>query len=1484
MASCELTPEGFELTPEGFPKIEEPFLFVAGSSDVKAYRERARRCIEEALRNVGLEGECRALTWELEIGDAGFSQQRSMQKHLPRPSSPHCRGVIAVVGERIGLPLEDSFDPALLGDRDRWEQAVSGYRLRPSWPAALDEQSRLVDEGFYPLTGTVFEVLDTIAANNRLLLGIAARQEIPRDGGDIVLNDRRHYVAELARMDADRKAEWDQCYDIQTRAVHNFIRALSRECGLHQRVLRCVEDIEPPVRALVADSLRDGPTSDSAPRNPYRFLHYFDIDDAENFWGRENFVRQAVAALKDKFQGSAPPVLRIEGPSGCGKSSVLRAGILHALEHDELSAYTCVALRPEELSDPRGGAGAGMTMLLDRLDECGAVALQLADLRAVRRAGVEGPRRAAALVAERLAGADRRLVLGLDQFEEIVDVVGDGGRGREQWLGLLEFVNAAVETRWVSIVYTLETSRSAAHDRLDLGPAFADSDRRELDVSFEMIEEIIDRPFRRAGYRLSRDAIKTLTDNFRSLRLPDESASRNAVLPLLALKLSHLFDTIAERYPPAHELMELGFLRAGDSRDEGIPAEELDLSFEHLIDEQAKRAWYRGLGAETIDPEALEHFLMPFVGISGGRIQLAVASRARPYEDEAKLANAFRAQRLLVDAGQEGLRLVHEAVLWHWPQAREWYEARRTYLTLEERIRRRAELWHVEGREPAAVVTPPEDAAQVLLAYQRSWLDPEAPLTREEATLKAYCLEAFAGSDTPNARVPAYGDRDTNHVTLAAFFGVVALLERFAGIDSSALDRANPHNTQGVKPLYAAAWYQPDAVEYLLGRDIDPVAKNGPGWPAIAVAIRSGQGRNFHRLLKAAQATAEPPLPEVLACPGGMTLAHVCAMFNRRDFLSTLVEGYGFDLNVPNDADNQPIHIAAEYGAEDTLRYLCGQGAEITARGQHEFTCLHLAAAGGRHTILRILLEMPEGKALRGATDADGENALHLAAMSRQGACLQILCPLFDPNEVGGKGFAAIHRLFARNEGQPLEAADILAALEPLLADDRTDPGLPDAVGRTALSLAQPWPAVQRRLLDDRRLDLEAPVRKDGEPAYAIAARLSHWSAFQRYIDACGEPPLDPDLDGRGNSLLHLLAHRGSPLGLFDRVEASLSPDQLNAPNREGRRPINLALRHRNWPMVERLIRHPSVQPPTGNHLSFLKECLDRPSLSDTDIEGFIAKADSRGRTALHVACAHRHAKWIDRLHRIVGKHGALWERRDAMDRQPLELLPPADREGLPAATTGAPWPTPVSWDTDLVWTPLDADERHALASAVNPVDEKLTLAETTALEAARLPFYQDGVRLIRATDPTWPVEALWLYFLAAADGFHRLDGKSGAIHKVNAGSIRLEPDNVLAYLRFFCFFVRGERGPFFVAESEALPEVAELASGKVRDAVALFGHPSWYNGQGEDGFHASAAILYGNDLFAADLCIHPEGMIEMLDDLSLASELGARVNRPIAL
>jgi WD40 repeat protein/DNA-binding SARP family transcriptional activator len=78
---------------------------------------------------------------------------------------------------------------------------------------------------------------------------------------------------------------------------------------------------------------------------PFKGLAFFDVEDADVFFGRERLVAEMVARL------TGAPLLGIVGPSGSGKSSALRAGLLAALAEGVLPGsedWALAVLRPGE--------------------------------------------------------------------------------------------------------------------------------------------------------------------------------------------------------------------------------------------------------------------------------------------------------------------------------------------------------------------------------------------------------------------------------------------------------------------------------------------------------------------------------------------------------------------------------------------------------------------------------------------------------------------------------------------------------------------------------------------------------------------------------------------------------------------------------------------------------------------------------------------------------------------------------------------------------------------------------------------------------------------------------------------------------------------------------------------------------------------------------------------------------------------------------
>ena len=106
-------------------------------------------------------------------------------------------------------------------------------------------------------------------------------------------------------------------------------------------------------------------------------------------------------------------------------------------------------------------------------------------------------------------------------------------------------------------------------------------------------------------------------------------------------------------------------------------------------------------------------------------------------------------------------------------------------------------------------------------------------------------------------------------------------------------------------------------------------------------------------------------------------------------------------------------------------------------------------------------------------------------------------------------------------------------------------------------------------------------------------------------------------------------------------------------------------------------------------------------------------------------------------------------------------------------------------------WNLVEGEELAGFLEQINPIDGKYRVsAESTRVEWRMLPFYET-VALIRVRDPNWVNQNLNIYYLTDQGNLFRLNGTSPPIHEVNAKApIKVNEENVLEYLRFFCFFV----------------------------------------------------------------------------------------------
>lgn len=199
-------------------------------------------------------------------------------------------------------------------------------------------------------------------------------------------------------------------------------------------------------------------------------------------------------------------------------------------------------------------------------------------------------------------------------------------------------------------------------------------------------------------------------------------------------------------------------------------------------------------------------------------------------------------------------------------------------------------------------------------------------------------------------------------------------------------------------------------------------------------------------------------------------------------------------------------------------------------------------------------------------------------------------------------------------------------------------------------------------------------------------------------------------------------------------------------------------------------------------------------------------------------------------------------------------------------------------------WQQVQGAQLEPFLKLINPIQGKHTASPQSATAAwCQLPFYT-SIGLVKVDDTAWPGGTGPFWFLAKQGRMFLLDGSSAPIHDANeADPIKVTEQNSLDYLRFFCYFVHGDEGPFLIVESLDHPA---LDKSKLDDATTkvIEGaiRPATFEGKTAEGaFEASAMVLYGNALFSARFSMTENGMIEMIDDEPVAADLPVRKIKP---
>jgi hypothetical protein len=406
---------------------------------------------------------------------------------------------------------------------------------------------------------------------------------------------------------------------------------------------------------------------------PYPGLRPFERDEAHIFFGRET----QVDAMVDRF--ARHRLLVVTGSSGSGKSSLVRAGLLEALETGLLAdagpVWRFATLRP--------GARPMTELAAALLDALGVA--RTPDDVALRRAALErGPLSLIEELRERpLRGGGNLLVL-VDQFEELFRYRSLAGREEAEAFIALLLASASERSVPIYVVLTMRSDfvgRCAEFD--GLAEAVDDAQYLCPRLSRRQIAAAVEGPAK---------VFKGDVEPRLIARIVNDMGTEPDQLPLMQHALMRLWSRAQAHDPPLLRLDDYvaeGGIKGSLSRH----ADEILAEITRDMPERAETA--RRLFCLLVEGEG-ENAVRRLA-----RVTEVMAVTGKPLDETAAVADPFRApgRSLLMPelarplACNTVLDIGHESLIRQWQMLKDWVRTEATSAEQYRDIERRARRW-----------------------------------------------------------------------------------------------------------------------------------------------------------------------------------------------------------------------------------------------------------------------------------------------------------------------------------------------------------------------------------------------------------------------------------------------------------------------------------------------------------------------------------------------------------------------------------------------------------------------------------------------------------------------------------------------------------------------------------------------------------------------------------------------------------------------
>jgi hypothetical protein len=415
-------------------------------------------------------------------------------------------------------------------------------------------------------------------------------------------------------------------------------------------------------------------------RSPYPGLRSFRLDESDIFFGRE----EQTDALLKKLQETR--FLAVVGPSGCGKSSLVRAGMMAALETGFItragSGWRMAEMRPGDR--PLGRLAEALTdpavLGLDGADT--SLALREAALR-------RGPRGLVEVVQEAALPPHDNLLLLVDQFEEIFRFRGRGNDDEADAFVALLLASVQQPERPIYVVITMRSDFLGDCTVFrGLPEAINDSQYLTPRLTREQCRQAIVGPARVFDGRVDPPLVNRLLNDFG----PDPDQ-----LPLLQHALMRMWDHAMRRPAGAgsdagatltvDDYRHLGGLNRALSDHADETLSELTPAQREIAQVMFRRLTERGIGKRDTRAPAKLGDIAQVAGVGVEQVLPVVEAFRRP---DRSFVGPPVGTPITADTP---LDIGHESLIRQWRALAEWVDRESRSSTMYARLRQWAHLW-----------------------------------------------------------------------------------------------------------------------------------------------------------------------------------------------------------------------------------------------------------------------------------------------------------------------------------------------------------------------------------------------------------------------------------------------------------------------------------------------------------------------------------------------------------------------------------------------------------------------------------------------------------------------------------------------------------------------------------------------------------------------------------------------------------------------